>query len=179
MTTEAEARKILEDFEAFLAAARREKYAAYPKEMEDVIFNSHPLAKWDLLTLFDQYAKSRVYPLERLRRLVYYLMDVKLQLYFLMEVDLGLNNILVYDRGYDNKVPRAKPHIFLTRLSLDQSFILKSRILWERLMNLLYYIETGEELENRVSGRKSKRKVFFKRMLDEERWRFLEILLGA
>lgn len=174
MTDEENARKTLQDFEQLVLAARRQKYSLYPTEMEDLFFKSHPLTSWDLLAFFDSYLDAGVYPPDRLARLVYYLMDVKLQLYYLMEVDLGLHNLLVYDRGYVNTDPRALPHLLLTRLSLDQSLILKSRVLWERLMNLLYYLETGEELENKVTRRRSKRTVFFERMLVEDRWRFLE-----
>ncbi len=174
MTTENEARNELKAFESFLANARYEKYAGYPEKMKERLLKATSLTQWDLLALYDQYERADIFPPERLGKLVYYLMDVKLQLYYLMEVDLGLHNILVYNHGYENKKPRAKPHVFLTRLSLDQSLILKSRILWERIMNLLYFIETGEELENKINRRKSKRAVFFQRMLSKERWLFLE-----
>lgn len=167
----AELRGILQDFEAFLVAARRQKYSP---ETPEAFLNAHPLARWDLLALFDEYLRAGVYPPERLERLAHHLMDTKLQFYYLWEVDTGLYNLLVHGRGYDMEAPRANPHVFLTRLSLDQSLILKSRVLWERIMNLLFYLETGEELENKVSGKKSKRKAFFDTMLKNVRWRFLE-----
>jgi hypothetical protein len=170
-TGEVELRGSLQDFEAILVAARQEKYAGVPGWMENKV---HPLAQWDLVAFFDEYLRAGVYPVKRLQRLVFHLMDVKLQLYYLLEVDLGLYNSLVYGRGYTAGQPRAKPHVFLTRLSLDQSLILKSRILWERIMHLLYHLETGEELEEKVTGRRSKRKEFFERMLGSDRWQFLE-----
>lgn len=169
-----ELRKVLQEFEEVVSAARRETCAADPDEVKDELSGFSPLAKWNLLAFFDQYLRAGTYPAERLDRLVYYLMDVKLQLYCLIEVDLGLYNSLVYGCGYNDKDPRATPHVHLTRLSLDQSLILKSRVLWERIMNWLYYLETGAELEKKVSGSKSKRKVFFEDMLASEEWRFLE-----
>jgi hypothetical protein len=115
-----------------------------------------------------------IYPKERLERIIYDLFDIKLQLYYIIEVDLGLYNRLVYDRGYDKEKSQHIPHVLLTRFSLDQTLISKSRILWERIMNFVYYLENGELLEEKASKRKSKRKVFFNFIKSSQKWRFLE-----
>ena len=38
-----------------------------------------------------------------------------------------------------------------TTVSFDQNLISKSRILWERLMNFIYFLYTGKELETKNS----------------------------
>ena len=58
--------------------------------------------------------------------------------------------------------------------NIDQTIIAKSRIFWDRLMNLIYYLETRSLLEEQVSDRKSKRKAFFQLASTTPRWRFLE-----
>lgn len=150
-------------FEDLIRAALEEKMAQHSI-----------LHDWSLVVFLRTYLASGVYPDERLVRLMHNLFDLKLQLYYIMEVDLGQYNQLVYARGYDATAPYDKPHVLLTRLSLDQALIGKSRVLWERLMNLIYYLEKGEELEKKASGKRSKKKVFFKFVEDTPKWRFLE-----
>jgi len=113
-----------------------------------------------------------VFPADRLPRLISYLMDVKLELYYLLEIDIHLQNRYVYGHGYQVDKPREKPNVLLARLSLDQTLILKSRVLWDRLMNALFYLQTGLVLEDR-KGAKSKKSRFFKEMFKCERWQFL------
>jgi hypothetical protein len=100
-------------------------------------------------------------------------MDFKLQLSYLLEVDAGLHNKLVYQLGYDKKNPHNTPHLLLTLQSINQSIIFKSRILWERGINLIYFLETGNEIENKVSGNKSKRKIFFDFAKSSSKWKFM------
>ena len=95
-----------------------------------------------------------------------------MELYF-VERDIGLSNKAAYLAGYQPANPLLRPDLFLVKLSLDQSVILKSRIVWERLMNLVFFIETGAELEAKVSRRKSKKAAFFDFVHDNPKWRFL------
>jgi hypothetical protein len=167
-------REITSEFEKILESALEQKYLQYQPEIRDHLLEFNPIRRWHLDRFLNTYISAGAYPAERLERLIYKLFDIKLQLYYILEVDLGLYNRLVYDRGYDKDNSLALPHVFLTRLSLDQSLIAKSRILWERIMNFVFYLENGDELEERVSGRRSKRKVFFEFTRGNLRWRFLE-----
>lgn len=161
-------------FEDVLRDALRDKYAAYPHEMGETVMTRGPLGRWNLLEFFNRYVSSDTYPVDRLERLIYQLFDIKLQLYYILEVDLGLYNALVHDRGYDPKNPSKTPHVLLTRFSLDQALMGKSRLLWERIMNFVYYLETGEGLEIKRSAKRSKRFAFFDFVASSPRWRWLE-----
>ncbi len=46
------------------------------------------------------------------------------------------------------------------RLAIDQALIGASRILWERIMNMGYYLGTEEDIETKVSKNKTKTKLF-------------------
>ncbi len=167
-------RNKVEQFEVILKTALEGKYASYPHEIRETIFTHGPVARWGLLRFIDAYVGSKTFPEDRLEGVIYRLFDVKLELYYLLEVDIGLYNRLVHERGYDDKDPAKSPaHVLLTRLSLDQSLIGKSRVLWERIMNLIYYLETGEDLDRKVSGRRSKKKVFFDFANSAPRWLWL------
>lgn len=164
-------RETVHQFERILAEALREKYAGYDPKIREFMLRDNLLNRWGLVTFLDRYTSAKRYPLDRLPRVMYDLLDLKLQLYYLLEVDAGLYNLLVYGRGYDADRPFQTPHSHLARLSLDQSFIGKSRVLWERVMNLIYLLETGEPLEHA----KSKKTKFFKFVAGSARWRFLEV----
>lgn len=149
-----------------------EKYSSELQPLKDI----DPLYQIDIKQFYKKYCESGIYPEDRLTNLVDYLFDIKLQFYYLMEFDLGLYNSRVIDKGYNFQEPQATPHLLLSRLSIDQSVITKSRILWERMMNLIYFLECGVELESKVSGRKSKKKVFFEFAKGSDKWKHLEEL---
>jgi len=160
-------------FEQIIEDALKEKYQNHPQKFRNNLKLMIPLYRIDLDNFIDIYLKNSQYPNERLERVVYYCMDFKLQLYYLLEVDAGLVNKLVYQLGFDKRNPYNTPHLLLTRQSIDQSIILKSRILWERGINLIYFLETGENIENKVSGNKSKRKIFFDFVNTNPKWNFM------
>ena len=166
-------RNKVEEFEGFVDRAFTQKYSGWPEEIRNGILQFNSVKRWNLLEFLDTYSNAPTYPRQRLERLIYHLFDIKLQLYYILEVDLGLYNLLVHDRGYNEKDPVEIPHTLLTRFSLDQSLIGKSRVLWERIMNFIYYLETGEDIEKKVS-RRSKRSLFFNFVASSPRWRFLE-----
>lgn len=167
-------RSEIELFENLIEAALQEKYATYPEQIKTSLLRNHPMRTWNVITFFEAFHESKCYPIERLNRSIYYLFDIKLQMYLIIEVDIGLYNRLVYDRGYNQNNPHAKPHIFITRLSLDQSLISKSRILWERIMNFVFFLETGEILDDKVPRKKSKKSFFFAEIIKYPNWKFLE-----
>jgi hypothetical protein len=131
----------------------------------------HWCYRWDLVALVDSYLTQKRYPEARLRAFVDYMFDIKLQLYYLIEILAGLPNWLAYSRGFDHARPRDNPRLLLAKLALDQTLIGASRILWERIMNAVYYLETGEELEDKVSNRKSKKSAFFDHIRNVDAWK--------
>ena len=162
-------------FENFIRQALEVRYSAYPSIIRASFLDSDPVKKWDLQLFFDTYLKFGVYPNDRLQQVIFNLMDIKLQFYYIIEVDIALYNSLVYVDGYDEKKLERNPYILLKRFSLDQSLISKSRILWERIMNLIYFLETGEILELKKSNKKSKRKIFFEFINQTPKWHFIKL----
>jgi hypothetical protein len=162
----------IDAFEDVIQAALRDKYAASP-ELITGILGELRSGGWKPSAFEAAFLKGEVYPQERLLGCLYKIVDVKLQLYFLLEVDLPLYNSQVFDLGFKKDNANSTPHLFLRHLSIDQTIIVKSRILWERVMNFIYFLETGEDLERKVSGNKSKRTLFFKFVESTQRWSFL------
>ena len=149
----------IELFEGLITAALQEKYEPLcsPGFLERFL-QLHPISHWKLLTFFDTYIQGKVFPIDRLERLMNYLFDIKLQTYYVLEVYMGSYNRLD-SQGYDRADPKSTPHFFLSKLSLEQSLVGKTRILWERYMNFIYFLETGVNLEDTVRKR-SKKTVF-------------------
>lgn len=168
-----EIKRNLERFEAVMGSALEKKYKAHPKPFRDTLPLTNLLYRVDLLKFVEAYIAGNRYPMEYLHHVSEYCMDYKLQLYYLLEVDMGLYNTIVYRRGYDRLHPENTPDLMLVRQSLDQSLIMKSRILWERAMNLIFHLETGKSIENMVSGNKSKRKVFSEFLSGSTQWQFM------
>jgi hypothetical protein len=170
-----EIRNEVNTFETFLEKALEQKYEhLLPPDFRAHFWGINQIKRWDLRNFLEAYISCKQFPIERLEHVMYDLFDIKLQIYYVLEVDLGLYNRLIYDKGYTKRSMSEVPHILLTRFSFDQSLISKSRILWERLMNFIYHLETGELLEQKVSNKKSKRKVFFTFVKTTPKWRFLE-----
>lgn len=162
--------KTIDEFENKLSEAIQFKYKLFYKEHGESIANNSVLNRIRIKDFFDAYLKQNYYPYERVGKLVYYLFDFKIQLFFILELDLGLYNHLIYNLGYDYSSIVEIPYIFLRKLSLDQNLILKSRILWERIMNFIYFLEVGKELES--SSKKSKKTKFFE-FIKNNKWSFL------
>lgn len=169
-----EIQEAVNQFETILEQALAQKYRQYPPEIKTLMLDTSIIRRWDLRSFLEIYLTSDNYPAMRLEHVIHDLFDIKLQIYYILEVDLGLYNKLVYEKGYAEKQPSEVPHILLTRFSLDQSLISKSRVLWERIMNFIYHLETGELLEQKVSNKRSKRKIFFDFVRSTPKWRFFE-----
>jgi hypothetical protein len=175
---ESEIRAEVREFESVIENALIQKYAGTDPEWMRHLMTMLPVRRWDLIAFHDAYVRAGKFPAERLASTMRYLFDIKIELYFITEVDLGLNNRLVWDRGYDHKNPLATPHLLLTRLSLDQTLIAKSRILWERIMTCVCHLATGDTLEAKKSKSRSKRTVFFEFVAAAAEWRWLEAYKG-
>ena len=115
-----------------------------------------------------RYADAGVFPPDRLARLTHQAIDLKLQAY-LIRVDLGVSNTIYFNVVNADPVQAETPRMQLIDLAIQQTLIGKVRVLWERVINLVYYLETGTELKGR-----SKKRAFFKMVRGTERWKWLE-----
>jgi hypothetical protein len=162
-------RSDIDTFETKLGQAFADKYCGVAAAIRDSLVETSPVTRIDITRFFELYDKQETYPPDRLRGLVYQLMDIKIQLFYIVELDIGLYNRLIYDAGFTPETINNSPYMVLRMLSLDQNMIMKSRILWERIMNLVYFLETGNSLEVKRTGKKPR---FFK-FIENTRWAFL------
>lgn len=162
-------RSDIDTFETKLAQALADKYCGGSAAIRDSLVELSPVARIDIALFFELYLEQDAYPPDRLGGLVYQLMDIKIQLFYIVELDIGLYNRLIYDAGFTRETINNSPYMVLRMLSLDQNMIMKSRILWERIMNLVYFLETGDSLEVRRTGKKTR---FFE-FIENTRWAFL------
>jgi hypothetical protein len=168
--------ELVDEFESKLSEALKYKYDRFcthlSSEQRSELIKMLPVKIMNIRDFYDLYLTKGIYPRERLKKLVYNLFDIKVQLFCIMELDLGLYNHLIYNLGFDKDNIDKCPYIALRKLSLDQTLIVKSRILWERIMNFIYYLETGNELEN-ISSKKSKKTLFFE-FIKDKKWAYIE-----
>lgn len=168
-----ELRNKVESFEDSIAEALLQLAAlAYASVPTDEMVNMLSIADWKLLTFFDKYIEGNVFPADRLDQVMHYLFDIKIQTYFIQHVDMPGYNKLI-DLGYDKDDPAKTPHLSLATLSLEQTLIIKSRILWERLMNFVYFLEEGVPLDDAARKNRSKKTFFFKWADNNPRWNWL------
>lgn len=159
---------LINQFEDKLLEALEFKYANDRQEVKTTLIEYSFVKTMNIREFYTLYIEKGFYPRERIETLVYKLFDIKIQMFYILELDLGLYNRLIYDLGFDNNNINNFPYVALKKLSLDQTLIVKSRILWERIMNFIYYLETGEDLEG-----KSKKTKFFK-FIKDKKWSYLE-----
>lgn len=141
-------------FDSFVEAAIRERFG----ESAEHFLSGSPT--FDTAPFVELLLSSGC-PAERIPRLVAMLNDLKLQDYFLLHEVSPQRNHSTPDPG--------SPASRLSEAAIDQTYIVMARIFFERLMNLVYYLELGTEL----SGR-SKRRAFFRMVRASERWRWME-----
>jgi hypothetical protein len=167
-------RQTIEQFDKMIRTALETKYRRLYGEHYERLLRHNSILRWDLLKLLESCEQSGIHPASNVEGFLYRLMDFKLQMYYIMEVDLGLYNTQYHSnpRCTDDETPPAD--LLLTRLSFDQNLIGKSRIVWERLMQSIYYLENGRSIEAR-----SVKKKFFQWVRRTPRWRFLEPYEGV
>lgn len=113
---------------------------------------------------------------KRLQRFVDHFLDLKFKLYMLAEVDVPTYASAKEMWGLDRDHPGNTPHGFTAQLSEEVTLIVKSRAIWESIMNLVYWYVTGKEIpgvqavdEDGVSY-KSKQKKFFPWVVEQPLW---------
>jgi hypothetical protein len=157
------------EFDAFIDRAldEREKAYGYP------VFEHHHLRRMRVGSLALAYRDGGVFPSERTSGVIARAIDVKLQLYITGEIVPGLLNERYYARVNHNPALADSTSVKLVMLSLHQDMITKSRILWDRIMGWIYFIETGSEDIPRTARRSAKRR-FFEMCRTTPRWRWME-----
>jgi hypothetical protein len=162
----------LETFEHAMSKAVRGSYEPYhPKEIAKRLSESDPVLKWRLIEdFFEPYQSAEQYSIANLPALAYSVMDLKLQYYFVTKVGPSTWNALLSSTGLSLKDdPLGRPGLYLQHLYLMQAEIGQVRILWDRLMSLVYRLEEGRELQG-----KSIRRSFFKKLPEwHGRWEVL------
>ena len=164
-----DARVPIETFEQIINQALERKYADSPADLLSTQVAFHG---WSPSAFSQVYLEHGVFPADRLSKCLYHVVDVKLQFYFILEVDLPLYRQAIHRSSPDSE-SEASSVVELQRLSFEQSLIVKSRILWERIMNFVFYLETGEDLESQISAKRSKRKTFNAFLERSTKWAFL------
>jgi len=163
----AEIKEVATKFDTFMRSAIEAKYMRMYSDHYLTVIEQNVILRWNLVDFIDRYVEAGVYPEERLPGLIYRLIDFKLELYYIQEVDLGIYNRIYFDDPrYNQEI--VPPDLLLVRLSFDQNLIGKSRVLWERLMQSIYYLEWGKSIEGKsVKGK------FFNWARSTQTWQFL------
>ena len=132
-----------QEFDKKMIEAWKEKYNALSPQIQQSMFKTSFVSRMNLEEFIDLYKKSK-YPNHCMQKLIEYLFDIKLELYYIQEVDLGLKNTQIHDvlKGRDIN---DFPHLVFKKASYDQNLILKSRILMEKVMKFIHYLEKGKE----------------------------------
>lgn len=155
-------------FDALLDEAFRDKYG----DQGDGFGEMH--SAWSLSTFCHSFVDGvngglHPYPLHRMERALDYAMDLKLQRWLLIEVDAGVYNSVYHDLVNAFPAAEGSARVRLIRLSLDQTIVVKTRIVWERMMALIVWLENGRE----PSGSSSWRRKFLELVNENEgRWVF-------
>lgn len=142
-------------------------YPHFPAEIADDMVKRDQLININLVDdFFDRYVACEVYPTERLGPLSYRIMDWKMQSYFVSKALPGLHNALFSRTKLNLTQPLQTPGLYLDHLCMMQAMIGQVRVLWDRLMGFIYFLEEGREPQG-----KSIRKAFFRELPNwEGRW---------
>lgn len=117
---------------------------------------------------FDPYQSKGFYPIERLPKATYWLLDLVLQHHLLVNCMFPIQNSVVFgSNNFSLSKPRENLVAYLNHICLTQATIGQVRVLWERLMGFVYYLETGKELHKKGSAKRA----FFREIDNwEGRW---------
>jgi hypothetical protein len=159
---------LVQGFEEKLKSAIEEKYEDQPLSHRAILLKSNVMSRFDLEVIYYALIQAKVSK-DRISKLMHALFDIKLQLFYIGEIDMGLYKSVLYRADYDPLDPT--PLESIKKMSLDQNVIVKSRILWERMINFVSIYISGEEVN--VSSGKSKKGKFAK-LIEDTPWSFLK-----
>ena len=162
MTTNLTLDEYVSKFETKLLQSLLFRYRHTPKEHIEILLRGNFVKTFDIKEFLYVYRSNTTYPAERIDSLADKLIDIKLEMY-LIELDLGIDNTMTGIIFSEAETDERTAHIDFMHMAINQSVILKSRILWERVMNCIYYLETGNELDETLQERKSGNSPFSKK----------------
>jgi hypothetical protein len=130
----------IRDFEALLRAALAEDDLSRPRHVDPGLWG-----QWDIEMLVSLCAARRDPPSGTLRPFADHLLDLKFKLYCLLEVDLPAYAAAIRRWGLEPGDVTATPQGFAARLSEEVTLIIKSRAVWESVMNAVCWYATGRQ----------------------------------
>jgi hypothetical protein len=168
------ARQQLEQFEQLLSDAYLEHLVKnFGPDWGRRQFDDHQRDfAWHLLRdFFQPYQAVGAYPLDRLPGATYWLMDLKLQYYLITNSLVPIHNTVVFGRqGFTLANPRTDPVTYLDHICITQAMIGQVRAMWDRLMGLVYFLETGKKLQQNRSKGSARRRFFHDIVNWGDRW---------
>lgn len=132
--------------------------------------------QWDAETLVSLCIAAKDPQPELLVRFVDHLLDLKFKLYCLLEVDVPAYAAAIRKWGLQPDDLGSTPQGFVTRLSEEVTLVIKSRAIWESVMNAVYWYATGRDAPTvKVTDEwgvtfRSKTDKFFPWVADEPSW---------
>jgi hypothetical protein len=158
------------EFDAIIDRALDEREVQYGGPP---VFEHHHLRAKQVAKIAIAFRDGGVYKADRTPDFVSRAIDVKLQFYLAGEIVPALMNQNYYLRVHNNPAAAELESVRLMLLSLRQDQITKNRILWDRIMGWVYFIETGSDGIPRTGSRSAKR-TFFRMCNATPRWKWLE-----
>lgn len=137
-------------------------------------------ARWNLEDLISICHLKQSMKLVDLYNFVDHLMDLKFKLYCLLEVDIPLYADGINRWGLDEGNLQSTPQGFACRLSEEVTIIVKSRAIWESVMNVVYSYVGGPKpvamkVEDGQGGwRRSEKERFFSWVDGRPEWSSLK-----
>ncbi len=128
------------DFEATLRAALAEDDPSRRRHANPAIWR-----QWDIETIVSLCAMGRDLLPSQLSRFADHLLDLKFKLYCLLEVDVPAYAAAIRTWGLAPDDLASTPQGFAARLSEEVTLVVKSRAVWESVMNAVYWYATGRQ----------------------------------
>ena len=125
-------------FEALLRAALAQDDPSRSRHIDPGVWG-----EWDIEGLVSLCAARRDLPPGTLRPFADHLLDLKFKLYCLLEVDVPAYAAAIRGWGLEPSDVAATPQGFAARLSEEVTLIIKSRAVWESVMNAVCWYATG------------------------------------
>ena len=161
----------IREFEELLRAALAEDDLSRPRHVDPGLWG-----QWDIEMLVSLCAAAEELPPEFLNRFASHLLDLKFKLYCLLEVDVPVYAAAIRSCGFQPDDVASTPQGFAVRLSEEVTLILKSRAVWESVMDAVYWYETRRQIRTvamiGTDGEKFRSKTarFFPWVADQPQW---------
>ena len=159
------------EFEELLRAALAEDDLSRPRHVDPGLWG-----QWDIEMLVSLCAAAQEPQPEFLGRFADHLLDLKFKLYCLLEVDVPAYAAAIRSWGFQSDDVASTPQGFAARLSEEVTLIIKSRAVWESVMDAVYCYATGRQIRTvamtGADGEKFRSKTarFFTWVADQPQW---------